>query len=197
MKRFLNLNTLYIVVAIIALSALLIPRVVEIYKLQTYGINYYANDIENFHNKTYPIDGEYTIQIDITDVDNNNRKVLFEDGENEIYVSEVIAHNPKKYELFFRSNGSLSLGGAVIVSGVEHKNYKDGLISKLQATAKATYKGDTYKLSPSEYSGLTNSGVDEFGFYLELPDDIASDFEGMIDVTVTNLYINFWSKKSY
>ena len=198
MKRFLNLNTLYIVIAIIALSVLLIPRAVEIYNLRTQGINYFAN--ENYHNKAFPIDREYTIEIDLNNLENNKRKVLFEDGENQIYVSKVIAHNPNKYELFFTSKGNFSLGGATIVSGVEHKHNKDSLISKFQAKAIATYKGDTYKLSNSEYPGLTHSGgVDEFGFYLELPDDIVQDFEkeGMIEVSVTNLYIHFWSKKSF
>lgn len=198
MKRLLNLNTVYIVATIIALGALFIPRAVEVFNLRTQGINYFTNNIENYHNNAHLIEGEYTIKIDLNNLENNKGKVLFDDGENQIYVSKVIAHNTRKYELFFRSRGSYSLGGATIVSGVEHKHNNDGLISKFQAIAKATYRGNTYKLSPSEYSGLNYNDEDEFGFYLQLPNDIVPDFEEeMIDVAVTNLYINLWAKKSF
>jgi len=199
MKRLLNLNTVYIVAAIIALGALFIPRAVEVFNLRIQGINYFTNDIENYHNNTHLIEGEYTIEIDLNNLENNKGKLLFDDGENQIYVSKVIAHNTREYELFFRSSGSYSLGGATIVSGVEHKHNNDGLMSKFQAKAKATYRGDTYKLSPSEYSGLNYNDVEEFGFYLELTNDIVPDFEeeGMIDVAVTNLYLNLWAKKSF
>ncbi|MDX1699312.1 MAG: hypothetical protein R3250_01780 [Melioribacteraceae bacterium] len=199
MKRFLNLNTVYIVAVIIVLGVLFIPRAVDIYTLRTQGINYFTNDIENYHNNAHPIEEEFTIEIDLNNLENNKGKVLFDDGENQIYVSKVIAHNTNEYELFFRSSGSSSLGGATIISGVEHKHNNDGLISKFQAKAKATYRGDTYKLNNSDYSGLNYSDVDEFGFYLELPEELVPDFEeeGMIDVAVTNLYINLWAKKSF
>jgi hypothetical protein len=199
MKRIFNLNTVYIVSAIIVLGFLFIPRAVEIYNLRTQGINYYTNVIANYHNNAHPIKGEYTIELDLNNLENNKGKVLFDDGENQIFVSKVIAHNTKKYEFFFRSSGSSSLGGATIVSGVEHKHNNDGLISKFQARAQTTYRGATYKLSPSEYSGLNYSDGDEFGFYLELPYEIVPYIkeEGRVEVAVTNLYINLWAKKSF
>ena len=199
MKKLLNLNTVYIVAAIIAFGFLFILPAVELFNLRAQGINYFTNDIEKYHNNAHPIEGEYTIEIDLNNLENNKGKVLFDDGENQIYVSKVIAHNTKEYEVFFSSSGNYSLGGATVVSGVEHKYNNDDLISEFQAKAKAAHRGDTYKLSPSEYSGVNYNGVDEFGFYLELPNDIIPDFEkeGMIDVTVTNLYINFWAEKSF
>lgn len=199
MKRFLNLNTVYMIAAIIVLGVLFLPRAVDIYNLRTQGINYFTNDIENYHNISHPIEGEYTIEIDLNNLDKNKGKVLFDDEENQIYVSKVIAHNTNEYELFFRSSGSSSLGGATIISGVEHKHNNEGLISKFQAKAEATYRGYTCELIPSEYSGLNYSDADEFGFYLELPKELVPDFEeeGMIDVTVTNLYMNLWAEKSF
>ncbi|TYS62079.1 hypothetical protein FZD47_18535 [Bacillus infantis] len=199
MKRFLNLNTVYMVAAIIVLGVLFLPRAVDIYNLRTQGINYFTNDIENYHNIAHPIEGEYTIEIDLNNLDKNKGKVLFDDEENQIYVSKVIAHNTNEYELFFRSSGSSSLGGATIISGVEHKPNNEGLISKFQAKAEATYRGNTCELIPSKYSGLNYSDADEFGFYLELPKELVPDFEeeGMIDVTVTNLYMNLWAEKSF
>ncbi|MFB4166798.1 hypothetical protein [Virgibacillus sp. JSM 102003] len=194
MKRFLNLNTVYIAAAIIVLGVVLVPQAVEKYNLRTQGINYFTNNIEDYHNNAHPVKGENTIEIDLNDLESNKEKVLFQDGENQIYVSKVIAHNSNEYEVFFRSSGSYSLGGATLVSGVELQHNNDDLISKFQAKAKATYRGGTYQFSPSEDS----SDVDEFGFYLDLPDNINPDFEekGMIDVTVTNLYVNFWAEKS-
>ncbi|WP_366162070.1 hypothetical protein ABXS71_01995 [Bacillus infantis] len=199
MKRFLNLNTVYMIAAIIVLGVLFLPRAVDIYNLRTQGINYFTNDIENYHNIAHPIEGEYIIEIDLNNLDKNKGKVLFDDEENQIYVSKVIAHNTNEYELFFRSSGSSSLGGATIISGVEHKHNNEGLISKFQAKAEATYRGNTCELIPSEYSGLHYSDADEFGFYLELPKELVPDFEeeGMIDVTVTNLYMNLWAEKSF
>lgn len=199
MKKLLNLNTVYIVAAIIALCALLIPRVVEVINLRTQGINYFTNDIEKYHNNAHPIEGEYTIKIDLNNLKNNIGKVLYDDGENHISVSKVISHNIREYELFFLSSGSYSIDGGTIVSGVEHKHNNAGLISKFQAEAKATYRGDIYKINPSEYSGLNYNDVEEFGFYLKIPNDIVANFEEeeMIVVTVTNLYINLWAKKSF
>ncbi|TDL31947.1 hypothetical protein E2R51_12075 [Jeotgalibacillus sp. S-D1] len=195
MKKFLNLNTLYIVAFIIALGAFFIPWAVTLYKFQTLGIHSFTNDIESYHNIAHPLDGEYTIEIDLNHLENNEGKVLFDDGENQIYVSKVIAHHPKEFELFFRSNGNASLGGASIVSGVEYIHNIDGLTSEFKAKAEATYRDDTFKLSPSEYSGINYNNADEFGFYLDLPNDIVLDDEGMVVVAVTNLYLNLWAKK--
>ncbi|MFE8699787.1 hypothetical protein ACFYKX_04020 [Cytobacillus sp. FJAT-54145] len=199
MKKLINLNTLYILAAILVLGVLLIPRAWEIYSFRTQGINYFTDIIENYHNHAHRIEGEYTIEIDLNNLEDNKGKVLFDDGVNQIYVSKVIAHHAKEYELFFSSSGSFSLGGGTIVSGVEYEHNRDGLISNFQAKGNVTYRGDTYQLSHSEFSGLNDLNVDEFSFYLELPDEIVADLdeEGLIDVEVTNLYINFWAKKAF
>lgn len=198
MKKLLNLNTVYIAAGIVAVGFLFVPPVVNLYNLKTQGINYFTNDIEKYHNNAHPIKGEYTIEINLNDLESNKGKVLFDDGENQIHVLKVIAHGKNEFELLFRSSGNVNPGGATMVSGVEHNHNKDGLIRKFQATAKATYQGDTYTLNPSKYSGLKYNDGDEFGFYLELPNDMIPDSEnkGKVDMTVTDLYLNLWSKKS-
>lgn len=199
MKRFLNLNTIYIVAAIIALGALFIPRAVEIFNLRMQGINYFSSDIEKYHNNAHPIKEEYTIEIDLNNLKNNEGKVLYDDGENRIYLSKLFAHNTTDYELLFRSSGSYSLGGATLVSGVVHKHNNEGYTRNFQAEANARYLGDTYKLYPSGSSGLNYRDGDEFGFFLKLPNEIVQDFVGevMVEVMVTNLYVNFWAKKLF
>ncbi|WP_430787420.1 hypothetical protein VBD025_16405 [Virgibacillus flavescens] len=193
MKRLLNLNTVYIAATIIVLGAVLVPLAVESYNLRTQGINYFTTNIEDYYNNAQPVDGEHTIEIDLNNLKSNKEKVLFNDGENQIYVSKVIEHNTNEYELLFTSKGDYSLGGATLVSGLEYKYSKDSLISEFQARAKAVYSGDTYQLSPSEDS----SDAEEFGFNLEFADDplLDSEEERKIEVTVTNLYVNIWAEK--
>ncbi|WP_245728780.1 hypothetical protein [Thalassobacillus cyri] len=53
MKKFLNLNTLYIVAGIIALSSFLIPRAIDMFQLQAHGIRHLAEDVERYHNNTH------------------------------------------------------------------------------------------------------------------------------------------------
>jgi hypothetical protein len=199
MKRLLNLNTLFIVAIIIAVSALFIPRVIEIFNLQAQGITYFTTDIENYYNNAHPIEEEFSIEIDLKNLEINSGKELFDDGENRIYLSRIISHNAKDFELFFRSSGSYSLGGATLVSGLKHKHNNDGIISDFQAEGTAMYMKNTIKLSPTVSSGLKYLDGDEFGFQLELPEPIASETEGdvLIDVVITNLYLNLWAKKSF
>ncbi|MUK90511.1 hypothetical protein GMD78_19320 [Ornithinibacillus sp. L9] len=198
MKNIFNLNTVYIIAVIIALGSLLIPKGIELYNLQVQGISYVANDVEKYHNNAHPVEGEYAVTIDLSDLASNEGKVLFDDGENKIYLSEVIVHSEAEYEFFFRSRGRYSLGGASLVSGVTHTYYNGGFNSSLQAEVKASYKGETHELSPSGSSGLNYRDGDEFGFYLDFTDDIILDLkeEVMVDVTVTNLFVNLWAKKT-
>ncbi|MFD1038388.1 hypothetical protein ACFQ3N_08245 [Virgibacillus byunsanensis] len=196
MKKYLNLNTVYIIAAIIAVGFLFVPRVIEIVNLRVQGISYVANDVENYHNNAHPIEGVYTIEIDLNQLENNEGKVLYDgDKETQIYVSKVIIHNEEDLEVSFRSKGNYSLGGATLVSGVKHESSKNGFTKSFQAESKATYKGDTYKLSPSGSSGLNYHNGDEFGFYFTFPDEIDLEEESRVDVTVTNLYLNLWAKK--
>ncbi|MEC5423501.1 hypothetical protein QGM71_08325 [Virgibacillus sp. C22-A2] len=194
MKKYLNLNTVYIAAAIIAFSFLLIPRLIETVNLRVEGISYVANDIENYLSNAHPIEGEFTVQIDLRELENNEGKVLFDDGENKIYVSKVNVHDEAGYEVFFRSSGDYNLGGATLVSGVKHAG-NNGFTNRLQAEAKATYKEVTYNLSPSASSGLNHRDGDEFGFYMDVPDKIDLEEPSVVDVIVSKLYVNIWAKK--
>jgi hypothetical protein len=128
----------------------------------------------------------------------NEGKVLYDDGENQIYVSKVFVHNESEYEVIFRSSGTYRLGGATLVSGIEHERTNNGFTNVYQAKAQAKYRGDTFKLSSSGSSGLNYRDGDEFGFYLfphEEDIDVVLEEDAMIEVTLSNLYVNIWAKK--
>ncbi|WP_231622419.1 hypothetical protein [Halobacillus karajensis] len=68
-KRIFNLNTLYILMAIVAIGILLIPRIIEGIKLQSKGISYITSNIEDYYHKTFPKEGKYTVEIDLSDIE--------------------------------------------------------------------------------------------------------------------------------
>ncbi|MCP3029479.1 hypothetical protein [Halobacillus sp. A5] len=197
-RRLFSLNTLFILMAIIAVGILLIPRIIEGYQLQSKGISYITSNIEDYYHKTFPQEGEHTVEIDLSDLESNEGKVLFEDSENKIYVTNV-THSGSEYKVTFRSSGSYDKDGATLVSGLEHVHNNNGFTSHFNAEAEAVYKGETFDLSPSESSGLNYRDGDEFGFYLIPPEqmkNIDSKEEPAVEVTVTNLQVNLWVEKS-
>lgn len=196
MKKYFNLNTLYIVAGIIALVSFLIPQAIDMFQLQAHGIRHLAEDVERYHNNTHSMEGDYTVTIDLSDPESNEGKVLF-DGEegNQIYISRIV-QSSSSYTVVFRSSGSYNLGGGTLVSGLEHARNKNGFTHEFKAEAQAMYNGETFKLRPSSSSGLNYLSGDEFGFYLFPPDEeIDLTKEPTIEVTITNLQLNLWAKK--
>ena len=197
LRKLFNLNTLYILLAIIAIGILVIPRIIEGIHLQSKGISYLTSNIEDYYHKTFPQEGKYTVEIDLSDIESNEGKVLFEDSENKIYITEV-THSGSEYEVTFRSSGNYDTGGATLVSGLEHIRNNNGFTSHFKAEAEAVYKGETYELSPSGSSRLNYLDGDQFEFHLFPPNqmkniDIKED--PIIEVTITNLQVNLWVKK--
>ncbi|WP_245807782.1 hypothetical protein [Halobacillus massiliensis] len=196
-RRLFNLNTLYILIAIIAIGLLLIPRIIESSHLQSKGISYISSNIEDYYHTVFPQEGKVTIEIDLSDLESNEGKVLFEDSETKIYITKV-THDDSEYNVTFRSSGSYDAGGATLVSGLEHERNNNGLTSHFKAKAEAVYKGENYELSPSGSSGLHYRDGDRFGFYLLPPNQMKNiDLieESIIEVTITNLQVNLWVKK--
>ncbi|SDJ78815.1 hypothetical protein [Sediminibacillus albus] len=196
-RRIFNLNTLYILMAIIAIGILLIPRIIESINLQSKGISYITSNIEDYYHNAFPKEGKYTVEIDLIDIESNEGKVLFEDSENTIDVTKV-THSGSKYEVIFRSRGSFGSGGAILISGLEHTHKNNSFTSHFKAKAEAVYKDETYELSPSGSSGLDYRDGEHFGFYLFPPNqlkDIDLEEDPILEVTITNLQVNLWVKK--
>ncbi len=57
------------------------------------GISVIANDVDGYHLQTYPIEGEYTVTIDLSYLRSNVGKVLYDEGNNQIYVETVFVRN--------------------------------------------------------------------------------------------------------
>ncbi|WP_139185070.1 hypothetical protein [Psychrobacillus sp. OK028] len=161
------------------------------------GISVIADDVEGYQVQSYPVDGEYSVKIDLSDFDSNEGKVLYDDGENQIYVEKVFVNGNSDYEVSFMSSGTYSLRGATVVSGSEHARTENGFTHINQVNATATFQDDIYKIYPSSSSGLNYKDGDSFAFYLfphdkEVEVDIEKD--SIIEVKLSNLYMLNWEK---
>lgn len=161
------------------------------------GINVIADDVEGYQLHSYPVDGEYSLKLDLSDFESNEGKVLYDDGENQIYVEKVLVNGNSDYEVSFRSSGTYSLRGATLVSGNEHERVENGFTYDNQVNATATYQGSTFKIYSSGSSGLNYKDGDSFAFYLvphdkEVEVDIEKD--SIIEVKLSNLYMHNWER---
>ncbi len=167
-----------------------------VFSLLTNGIRYIAGNVDEYSTHAKPVNGEYTVKIDLRELESNIGRTLYDDGKNKIYVSLVFAHNEVEYQIYFRSVGTYSLNGATLVSAIEHAYSDRGFTNIFHAKAKATYRGETFELFPSGSTGLNYRKGNEFGYYLFPHDKTVSLEEAtIIEVTLSNLYLNVWSKR--
>lgn len=191
MKKFLNLNTVYLLAAMIALSAMLLPRAIDLIQLWNQGISYVAKDFDNFYHTAIPIEESYKVEIDLDDLESNAGKIVYDDGDNQISVSKVVSTKEGDWDVIFRSSGTYDLGGATLVTGIKYTRKNEGYANHLKA--EETYRGHSFKLTPVNYSALKYMDGDEFSFKIS-PANLAE--ERIIDVTLSDLYVNLWLKKS-
>ncbi|OIJ08804.1 hypothetical protein BKP35_17425 [Anaerobacillus arseniciselenatis] len=162
------------------------------------GISVIANDVDRYHLQTYPIDGEYTVTIDLSDLRSNVGKVLYDDGNNQIYVETVYVRNESDFEVGFRTSGTYRLSGATLVSGIEHARTDNGFTSFERANAIATYRSESFKIYRSGSSGLNYRDGASFGYYL-IPHDkevvVDLDKDATMELNISNLYMHEWKKK--
>mgnify|MGYP006380930523 FL=1 len=161
------------------------------------GIRYFHGNVEDYYLEHSIIDGEYSVTIDLSDPNSNEGKILYDDGENQIYVSEVIIRD-ENYQVYFQTSGKYSLKGASLVSTTKQSRVENwGFTYNFEGNAFATYRGHTYKVSESGSSGINYRDGDIFGVHLtpndtELTIDIAE--EPMIKVTISNLIMHKWGR---
>ncbi|MFC6040446.1 hypothetical protein ACFPYN_13545 [Paenisporosarcina macmurdoensis] len=168
------------------------------------GMRYVVGNTDKYsYEEGHMVDGEYSVDIDLSDLQSNIGKEVYNDGTHNIYVSwvHVDSVNSGGYNIGFRSSGHYSLTGASLISGNHHTFINESSFSS-EVTAKMTsnYNGEIYDNSLYSSSGINFKDGDEFGFYLfpNSPYDtneISLDEKGVVEVTVTNLYKNMWSKK--
>ena len=163
-----------------------------------YGMGDIANNVKDYSLELEPVDSEYSVLIDLSDLESNEGKTLYDDGEHQIYVSDVIISNDANYEVLFRSRGKYNLHGATLVSGIEHKRVQGGFTFDFLANAKATYRGNMFKIYESGTSGINYKDGDSFGLYLiphdrEVTINIAEDPN--IEITLSDLIMHIWARK--
>ena len=163
-----------------------------------YSIRDIAGNVEVYYLEHDTINSEYSVSIDLSDPKSNEGKVLYDDGENQIYISDVIVRNEKEHLVHFRTSGNYNLYGASLVTATKHSRVENGwFTSNFEANAFATYRGYTFKVYESGTSGLNYKEGDDFGLYLIPHDtgvtiDIAED--PIIDVTLSNLTMHKWGR---
>jgi hypothetical protein len=173
--------------------------------LWTKGILYIANNSEKFTTeKGYLIPGEYSVLINLSDLESNIGKELYNDGEHKIYVNwidstDYISHGG--YRISFRCSGKYSLSSATLVSGIQRIILKNNTFtSYISAKMTAEYNGKIYNSPKFGMTGLNYKDGDAFYFYI-FPlesyknEEISLKEKGKVKLTVTNLYKNVWSKK--
>jgi hypothetical protein len=168
------------------------------------GLRYIVTNTNEYkYEKGHLVDGEYTVDIDLSDLQSNIGKELYNDGTHKIYVSwvNVDSVNSGGYNIGFRSSGHYSLTGASLISGIHHTFVNESSFSS-EVTAKMTskYNDEIYHNSLYSSSGINFKDGDEFGFYIFSnraydTNEISLDEKGVVEVTVTHLYKNMWSKK--
>lgn len=173
--------------------------------LWTDGLRYIVSDTDEYkYEKGHIVEGEYSISIDLSDLQSNIGKELYSDGTHRIYVNWINnsgSKNTGAYEIGFRSSGQYSLTDASLISGIHHAmTTESSFTSELTAKMTSKYNGKIYDNSSSATSGINFKDGDEFSFYL-FPNsaydtnEISLNEKGLVEVTVTNLYKNIWSKK--
>lgn len=173
--------------------------------LWTGGIASIANNTEAFTDKNGKvIPGEYSVSIDLSDLQSNIGKELYNEGGYRIYVSFVDnteAIRTGGYRIGFRACGQYSLTSASLISGVRHSTVGHKQFTyNMSAKMTASYNGKVYNCSEFGTSGLNYKDGDDFLFYI-FPGvaydnkEVSLDEKGVVKLTVTDLYKNVWTKE--
>jgi len=173
--------------------------------LWTGGMAYIANNTKEFTDRNgHVVQGEYTIAIDLSNLESNIGKELYNDGTHRIYVSwidKTANINSGGYSIGFRSSGHYSLTSASLISGGHHATVNgNSFTTNMTAKMTAQYNSKSYTSSVSGVSGLNYKDGDDFSFYIfptesyELQ-EISLNETGIVHLTVTELFKNIWSKK--
>jgi hypothetical protein len=193
-----------IISSIIIFSTLLTLWLTGLIGLWTEGISYIANNTKKFSDeKGYILKGEYLISIDLSDLDSNIGKELYNDGTHKVYVNYIEntgSLNSGGYIIGFRSCGQYSLTNATLISGIYHATDDNSFTSSMSSKMTAEYNGEKYNSSVYGLSGLNYKDGDSFLFYI-FPSEVYQNGEitlkeeGIVHLTVTDLYKNIWSEK--
>lgn len=168
------------------------------------GLSYIAYNTKAFENsKGYIVNGEFSMSIDLENLESNIGKELYNDGKNKIYVAWMDNTGDAMsggHRIGFRSSGDYSLNNATLVSGIHHK-YSNGSYQEIMTARMTTkYKDKIYNSRVYGTSALNYKDGDDFAFYLfpseaYVSGEVSLNEEGNAEITITNLFKNIWIEK--
>ena len=138
-----------------------------LFGLWSEGMAFLANNTEEFTDKNgHLIDGRYSFEVDLSDLESNIGKEIYNDGEHRIYISWLLRSHNGGYDIGFRSSGQYSLSGATLISGLHHETINDhSFTTSTTAKLTAEYKGKTYNAQVTGQCGLNYKDGDCFSFH--------------------------------
>lgn len=195
---------LTIIIPVIAII-LLVLWVIGLIGIWTEGMSNIANNTKEFTDtKGHIVEEKYSISIDLSNMEGNIGKDLYNDGNHRIYVfwiDNTGSVNSGGFRIGFRSSGNYSLTKASLISGVHHATVNENsFTSEMSAKMTAKYNGIVYNSLEFGTSGLNYKDGDDFSFYI-FPtkayerEEISLNETGIVELTVKDLYKNIWSKK--
>ncbi|MCW3491695.1 hypothetical protein [Dethiobacter alkaliphilus] len=197
-------KTIFLIPTSVVVIGLLALWLTGMFGFWSDGMAFLANNTRNFTDGNgYIIEGQYQISIDLSDLDSNIGQELYNDGTHRIYVKSVYntgSSNTGGYIISFRSSGQYSLTQASLISGIQHATVSENSFTKnMSAQMTAEYNGKIYDSWKSGVSGLNYKDGDNFSFYIfpgEAYDsnEVSLNEDGIVHLTVTNLYKNIWTK---
>lgn len=203
-NRRKNISIIALVVLLVAGLILTVIWQTGLMGMWSRGIAYMAGSLDRYSYDCILLEDEYSVEIDLSDLESNKGKVLYDDGVHKIIVEGVDNTGTVLsggYRIHFRSIGDYSLSGATLISGIRHYTTESRWFSyNMTSRLVSEYKGRRYEGTVMGESGLNFKDGDMFSFYL-FPDESYKDGSitlnetGKVKVTVTELCKNIWSKK--
>jgi hypothetical protein len=190
---------LYITILLIAVTVAILWSS-GLFSLWSGGMASLANNTEEFTEKNgHQIDGRYSLEIDLSDLESNNGNEIYNDGEHRIYVSWLKMTHIGGFEIGFRSSGKYSLSGATLISALHHETINNHSFTTSSTTIlTAEYNGKTYNAQLTGQCGLNYKDGDCFSFTFFLSDVPNEDHikdVGIVNLIIADLYKNIWIKK--
>ena len=163
------------------------------------GLSYMNNSPDKYVLSYHEIPGEYSLEIDLNDLESNVGKRIWQDGEKYIEVYLVDDDNGR-YRIFFRSHGVYEMQKGNLISGTKHIKYDNNSGScAMQAKLSTKYNGKIYDCNVQGMSGINEKDGDTFGFYVfpskaYREDNVPLENAGIVTVTISNLIEHRWVK---
>jgi hypothetical protein len=207
-KKEILINRLKIIIVIIFIIAYIILKLLYesgYIAMKGYGISAIASNMEIFTNEdSYLINENHTIYVNLSDLDSNIGKTLYNDGLNSIKIESVViddVEEPGNYIIKFRAYGSYDLQKASLVSATKFINLK---YSKLDVKEISEifimYKGEKQSCRIRGLSGLNYKDGAWFAVTvfpsIEYVNEVIQDKEYcIVEMTFTSLYYNKWRRR--